>query len=79
MAHGSPKPPPRGGSSEGDEPAFRPAAPFAQSSAAKTLCGMRGVAGRKAGWSNKLEPPLGGGAGELCIKQCRPKDALSRN
>jgi hypothetical protein len=30
----------------------------------------------EGGWgerSNMLEPPLGGGAGELCVKACRPQ------
>ena len=34
----------------------------------------------EGGWrepSNKLEPPLGGGAGELCGKSCRPADGLN--
>src|SRR5258705_13485794 len=29
-------------------------------------------------WSNMPEPPRGGGAGELCVKSCRPKDGVGR-
>jgi hypothetical protein len=34
----------------------------------------------EGGWreqSIKLEPPLGGGQGEPCVKSCRPKDGFN--
>jgi hypothetical protein len=65
-----------------DEPALRPATPrvlhsvFAVTHFAK-IVKQAGVPLAERGWgepSNMLEPPLGGGAGERCVKACRPQD-----
>ena len=39
---------------------------------AKVLAGLE-----EAGSSLELEPPLGGGAGERCVKSCRPQDGFN--
>jgi hypothetical protein len=65
-----------------DEPALRPATPrvshslFAATHFAKVVK-LAGAPLTERGWGepfNMPEPPLGGGAGELCVKACRPKD-----
>jgi hypothetical protein len=66
-----------------DGPALRPATPrmshsvFAAIDFAKGPVKQTGALLAEEGWvvsSTKLEPPLGGGAGESCGKSCRPKD-----
>jgi hypothetical protein len=52
---------------------------FAAIDFAKALSNKLEPSSRRRGWvvsSNMLEPPLGGGAGELCVKACRPKDGF---
>ena len=59
--HRSPEPPPRGGSKSFDKSAWRPTVGRTWYSP----CRQGACAGRKAGPTAMLEPPLGGGAGEL--------------
>ena len=62
MSASSPQPPPGGGSSSSDESA----GPLTVAPQVGCLYAPRhaGLAGRKAGPTVILEPPLGGGAGE---------------
>jgi hypothetical protein len=72
-----------------DEPALRPATPFGSRSRRMRFAPCEVLPATPArqnkleplswrgGWgepSNMPEPPLGGGAGESCVKSCRPKD-----